>query len=367
MRIKQTIGNKELWQREKTLFLTSRMAPIGCYGKVFQWVEGFDKRGCAVCFNTSELEEEVLKALLVCRIPTTLVVTGRFHDTYNVQIEQALQEQRLLIMVLQPEESDGKRYIARLRNHYIIGQVQHIVCGYINKNGSIFSILAGLQNVHYLEQEDVEMVAEPPVPPTHQRWTVWQDKILLRMFYEDMGLHAIKKQLRRTYFSVRNRIKAVTLPEEVLKGREFEDFILELFDLDETRTYSLLEWRGDKSMGKISPISNTYPDFVLEYKEGKRKKKFAVECKWRASIPRRFTKPLFEPEQIARYQEYAEEKALKVYIILGVGGEPSMPDELYMIPINSISQIQSKPSLLKQFKREVVDKWFSIDEFTMNT
>jgi hypothetical protein len=92
-----------------------------------------------------------------------------------------------------------------------------------------------------------------------------------------------------------------------------------------------------------------------------------VECKWRASIPRRFTKPLFEPEQIARYQEYAEEKALKVYIILGVGGEPSMPDELYMIPIDSISQIQSKPSLLKQFKREVVDKWFSIDEFTMNT
>ena len=94
MRIKQTIGNKELWQREKTLFLTSRMAPIGCYGKVFQWVEGFDKGGCAVCFNTSELEEEVLKALLVCRIPTTLVVTGRFHDTYNVQIEHALQEQR---------------------------------------------------------------------------------------------------------------------------------------------------------------------------------------------------------------------------------------------------------------------------------
>lgn len=44
-----------------------------------------------------------------------------------------------------------------------------------------------------------------------------------------------------------------------------------------------------------------------------------------------------------------------------------MPDELYMIPIDSISQIQSKPSLLKQFKREVVDKWFSIDEFTMNT
>lgn len=98
MKVVQTIGNKELWLREKTLFLTSRMAPIGCYGNVFHWVEEFDNQGCAVCFNTSELEEEVLKALLVCHVPTTLVVTGRFHDTYNVQIVQALKENRLLMV-----------------------------------------------------------------------------------------------------------------------------------------------------------------------------------------------------------------------------------------------------------------------------
>lgn len=74
MRIIRTIGNKSLWQREKTLFLTSRMAPLACYESIFRWVESFDRWQCAVCFNTSELEEEVLKALLVCRVPTTLVV-----------------------------------------------------------------------------------------------------------------------------------------------------------------------------------------------------------------------------------------------------------------------------------------------------
>ena len=68
MRIKQAIGNRELWRREKTLFLTSRRVPIGCYEKVFRWVEEFDKWGCAVCFNTSEFEEELLKALLVCNM-----------------------------------------------------------------------------------------------------------------------------------------------------------------------------------------------------------------------------------------------------------------------------------------------------------
>ena len=148
MKVFRTIGNTELWQREKTLFLTSRQAPIGCYGKVFQWIEDFDKfNGCAVCFNTSELEEEVLKALLVCHVPTTLVVTEKFKDTYNVQIEQALKERRLLILVLQREGKDGKGYIARLRNQWAIGQVQHIVCGYIKKFQHIVLKLAAFQHL----------------------------------------------------------------------------------------------------------------------------------------------------------------------------------------------------------------------------
>ena len=62
----------------------------------------------------------MLKALLVCHVPTVLVVTGKVRNTYNVQIEQALKENRLLVLVLQRKESDGKGYIARLRNKWVI-------------------------------------------------------------------------------------------------------------------------------------------------------------------------------------------------------------------------------------------------------
>ena len=363
MRIINKIGNETLLNREKSLFLCSKHAPYSIYEKVFGWVDSLTADDCVICFNSSELEDEVMRALLVNQVPTILVVMNRFTDKYNVQIEKAINEERMLILELQRDEPRGAGQTPRLRNQFIMQMAQHIVCGYVNKNGSIFPLLAGAKDVLYLDQENMMIAAEPLVTPSHQRWKVWEDKILLRMFYEDMGLHAIKKRLLRTYISVRTRIRAITLPEEVLKGREFEDFVLEICDLNETKTYSLLEWRSDKSMGEISPVSNTYPDFVLEYKEGRRKKKFAIECKWRASIPKRFTQPLFEPEQITHYQEYAVEKAQKVIIILGVGGEPSMPEELYLIPIDAISQIQSKPSLLKKFKREIVDKWFSIDEF----
>ena len=249
MRIAKTIGNKELWGREKTLFLTSRMAPVGCYENVFRWVEEFDRGQCAVCFNTSELEEEVLKALLVCHVPTVLVVTGKFRNTYNVQIEQALKEDRLLILVLQREESDGKGFEARLRNQWAIDQVQHIVCGYINPNGSIFGLLAGRNNVTHLVDRKELKAAEQEAKP--YRWTVAEDKRLLRMFYEDMGIHAIHKAINRPYSTIYLRIKSLTMNDEVLKGREFEDYVVDFFDLLNSKKLTLKEWRGDKSLPGI--------------------------------------------------------------------------------------------------------------------
>lgn len=328
MRIIRTIGNKSLWQREKTLFLTSRMAPLGCYEKVFRWMEEFDKWQCAVCFNTSELEEEVLKALLVCHVPTTLVVTGGFKDTYNVQIEQALKEKRLLILVLQREESDSKGYIARLRNQWVIGQVQHIVCGYINPNGSIFGLLAGHSNINLLLDKNDLRAAESIEKP--YRWTVAEDKRLLRMFYEDMGIHAIHKAVGRPYSTVYLRIKSLTMSDELLKGREFEDYVLEQLGIANNDRLTLKEWRGDKSLPGIYPEGNSNPDLVLEY-DGR---PFAIECKWRSHLPKDISKELLPPDRVALFESYAKARRMPVYLLLGIGGLPNDPDLLLLAPLD---------------------------------
>lgn len=351
MKVVKTIGNVKLWQREKTLFLTSRQAPIGCYGKVFLWVEDFDKfNGCAVCFNTSELEEEVLKALLVCHVPTTLVVTGHFHDTYNVQIEQALEENRLLILVLQREESD-KGYTARLRNQYVIGQVQHIACGYINPNGSIFGLLAGQNNItHLLDKEDIRMAAEQEAKP--YRWTVAEDKRLLRMFYEDMGIHAIHKAINRPYNTIYKRIKALTMNDEVLKGREFEDYVIDLFDLPNNKKLTLKEWRGDKSLPGVYPKNNSAPDLVFEY-DGK---PFAVECKWRSHLSKDIEKELLPPERMASFHQFSTERRMVVYLLLGIGGLPNDPDNLYFTRLDKGFSIESLPNNIILSKECLMEK-----------
>lgn len=335
MRIVQAIGNKALWEHEKTLFLASHLAPISCYGKVFQWMEAFDTQGCVVCFNTSELEEEVLKALLVNRVPTTLVVTERFSDTYNVQIKQALKEKRLLILVLQREEGDGKGYIARLRNQWAISHVQHIVCGYINPNGTIFGLLAGQDNITYLVDRKELKAAEKESKP--YRWTVAEDKRLLRMFYEDMGIHAIQKAISRPYSTIYIRIKALTMNDEVLKGREFEDFVVAFFDLPHNKKLTLKEWRGDKTLPGVYPENNSGPDLVLEYDGNP----FAIECKWRRHMSKDNEKELLPPDRQTVFQQYSQEHSIPVFLLLGIGGLPSDPDSLHFVPLSKIISIES--------------------------
>lgn len=334
MKVIQTIGNKALWKREKTLFLTSHLAPIACYGKVFQWVEEFDRTGCAVCFNTSELEEEVLKALLVNKVPTTLVVTKRFHDNYNVQIKQALKEKRLLILVLQREEND-KGLTARLRNQWAISQVQHIVCGYINPNGTIFGLLAGKNNITYIVDRKELKVDETESKP--YRWTVAEDKCLLRIFYEDMGIHAIHKAIDRPYSTIYNRIKALSMNDEVLKGRQFEDYVVAFFDLPHNEKLTLKEWRGDKTLPGVYPENNSGPDLVLEYDGNP----FAIECKWRRYMPKDIKNELLPSNRQNLFKQYTKEHNIPVYLVLGIGGLPTDPDSLHLVPLSETISIDS--------------------------
>lgn len=157
----------------------------------------------------------------------------------------------MAIVVLRRDEPQGKGQTPRLRNEYVLSLCQHVVCGYVNKNGSVFPLLAGRYDVERLiDDRQAQIVAEPS---RYERWTVAQDKVLLRMFYADMGIHAIHKQLHRTYTAIYARIRVITQPEEWLKGREFEDYVLNLFDIQEGGRLVLQEWQGDKSMGPIRP------------------------------------------------------------------------------------------------------------------
>lgn len=327
MKVTQTIGNKSLWNREKTLFLTSKMAPFSTYERVFQWVDSLTDKDTVVCFNSSELEEEVLKALLVNRIPTVLVVMNKFHDNYNVQIERALEENRILIKVLKRDEPKGCGTTPCLRNQYIMSQVQHTVCGFVNPKGTVVLLLGNDKEITYLIDDKRLLAAEAEKKPF--RWTVAEDKRLLRMFYEDMGIHAIHCAINRPYSTIYNRVKALTMNDEVLKGRQFEDYVVDFFDLPHNKNLKLKEWRGDKTLPGIYPEGNSGPDLVFKYD----RLSFAIECKWRNHLPKDIEKELMSADRQTFFKQYAAEHAMPLYLLLGIGGLPSEPDSLHLVSL----------------------------------
>ena len=193
------------------------------------------------------------------------------------------------------------------------------------------------------------------------RWTVGEDKILLRMFYEDLGVHEIHKRLRRPYLSIVNRISSITLPEHLLKGREFEDFVLsELLGIGtKGNTMKLLEWRGDKSIAGVFPESNRYPDFVISLE---RRKKVALECKWRKRLPASLKQDVFSSDRIELFKSYSDENNIPVWFIIGVGGEPSAPELLYLVSLSAVDYILSKKQSIIEF---LCNDSLTIDDFVI--
>ena len=360
MRIINKIGNEQLLEREKTLFLCSKHTPYEIYPIIFDWVENLYETDCVMCFKTTEMEFEVMTSLLVHKVPTILVVMKRFTDVYNLQIEMALKEGRMLILVLERDEPRGAGQTPRLRNEFVVNMADKIVCGYVNSNGSIFSLLAGRKNVEYLLNRDARMAAEE-LDKKNSRWTVGEDKTLLRMFYEDLGVHEIHKRLRRSYLSIKNRISSITLPEQLLKGREFEDFVLlELLGIgSKGNTMKLLEWRGDKSIAGVFPESNSYPDFVISLDH---RKKVALECKWRKKLPTSLKKEVFSPERIELFKSYSDDTSISIWFIIGVGGEPSAPELLYQVPLSAVDYILSKKQSIVEF---LCNDSLTIDDFVI--
>lgn len=360
MRIINKIGNEQLLEREKTLFLCSKHTPYEIYPIIFDWVENLYETDCVMCFKTTEMEFEVMTSLLVHKVPTILVVMKRFTDVYNLQIEMALKEGRMLILVLERDEPRGAGQTPRLRNEFVVNMADKIVCGYVNSNGSVFSLLAGRKNVELLLNRDARMAAEE-LDKKNSRWTVGEDKTLLRMFYEDLGVHEIHKRLRRSYLSIKNRISSITLPEQLLKGREFEDFVLlELLGIgSKGNTMKLLEWRGDKSIAGVFPESNSYPDFVISLDQ---RKKVALECKWRKKLPTSLKKEVFSPERIELFKSYSDDTSISIWFIIGVGGEPSAPELLYQVPLSAVDYILSKKQSIVEF---LCNDSLTIDDFVI--
>ena len=147
-------------------------------------------------------------------------------------------------------------------------------------------------------------------------------------------------------------IASSEVPEEISakeKGDAFERYVVSRFCRD---YFELLEWRSDKYHDGVYATSSRLPDLEYQFKTSYYNFRIAAECKWRAA----FSKGRIEwakSYQLITYRQYESERGIPVFVIIGIGGEPDGPGEVYVVPLREIrSHVLSEYELKKYYRHK---------------
>jgi hypothetical protein len=97
------------------------------------------------------------------------------------------------------------------------------------------------------------------------------------------------------------------------------------------------------------------PDLVVMFELRGYQAKFAVECTFCSTV-----KDIIEVkswDKLNRYKEFGRNRQIDVYIILGLGGVPQNPKELFIIPLPKAKAKMSYDDL-KLYNRSTVNRLF---------
>ena len=76
-----------------------------------------------------------------------------------------------------------------------------------------------------------------------------------------------------------------------------------------------------------------------------------MECKWRFEfVDGRFTWG-DQGGQLKRYRDYAKLSGLPVFLVLGVGGAPNRPNEVFVLPLGTADDEPYTRQRLSPFRR----------------
>lgn len=131
-------------------------------------------------------------------------------------------------------------------------------------------------------------------------------------------------------------------------GYEFEKHVIGLFG----REFNLLGWMQDGV--RTRKEIEFCPDLILEHLPTGTV--FGVECKFRSSL---FGGNISwaKEYQPSKYQRYAEQTGHRVFVVIGIGGDPADPDYMYCLPLWKARHNMLDPSVLKRFRRNPCRKF----------
>jgi hypothetical protein len=132
--------------------------------------------------------------------------------------------------------------------------------------------------------------------------------------------------------------------EENPTAFQFEEYVMNKFDRE---VFKVMSWQRSSSWFQKSGRN---PDMEFKVELKARTVLFAVECKWRQDFYNGQV-DLAKQEELENYRKYQHQKDIKVFIILGVGGEATDPESVYIIPLDKINSTSLEEAQLQRYRR----------------
>jgi hypothetical protein len=155
-----------------------------------------------------------------------------------------------------------------------------------------------------------------------------------------------------------NKIDYHTSKDPEIVGKRFEDRVESLFS---KKYFKILEkTHSFKTNAERYVESSKNPDFIFEYMPTK--EAFAVECKFRTKLNYKGQLEWSYPAQLKRYQEFAAQYRIPVFIVIGLEEEPEEDEvpEGYMfnIPLSDAKYPALYESVFSKYERPLDKPFF---------
>lgn len=137
-------------------------------------------------------------------------------------------------------------------------------------------------------------------------------------------------------------------------GEDFEKFIIQKFD---KKYFSIKEWAGDKFVNGQFAKTTQYPDILFEFKYKNQRVELSVECKWRSRLYKNGVE-FANPEQFKRYKDFQRERAIPVFVVIGLGGKGEKPEYIYVVPLKNITSNFISIDQLKTYRKKIESDFF---------
>ena len=152
--IQEYIGNKELLNLRKTVFLCSRKISASAVLKCYDWaIDQRESGNCVISGFHSKIEKDVFHYLAKGSQPIILALPRGLKKRWEPELKSLLETDRFLIIT--PFDNSVTRITeetSKVRNELMVELADEIVIGFKANNGNLDELIRGenLKNVRFI-------------------------------------------------------------------------------------------------------------------------------------------------------------------------------------------------------------------------